>query len=81
LRDEEDDVENSVTYEERSKSRALKCLSFNLFCQILIIAAVIASIFITPWLVFDVNCIYGNQDGVGQADCKRVNMSIFFSWI
>jgi hypothetical protein len=80
LRDDDDEMENSVTYEERSKSRALKCLSFNLFCQILIIAAVLASIFITPWLVFDVNCIYGNEEK-GLADCKRVNISIFFSWI
>ena len=49
-------LNTSVTYEEKRKGRTLRCLGFNLVCQLLIISSVVTSIIIFPWLTFTYNC-------------------------
>lgn len=77
LVDKDDSECNSLLYEEKSKSRVLKCLSFNLLCQLLIVGTIFTSIVLTPWLIFDVKCITSPL----KTECPRVNLSIFFAWI
>ena len=71
--DNDNDLYDSLTYEQTRKSRVLKCLSFNLLCQILVIISVLSSIFILPWLHFNVSCLSKNA-------CSTMYLSIFFAW-
>ena len=56
----------------------IKCLTFNLICQVLIIVVVILTIFVLPWLHFPMNQLKTTATTFPQ--CSDINLSIFYAW-
>ena len=67
--------EHNLSFEQRTKSKSLWCLSLNLILQLLIIASAITSVIAPPWLTFDYTCLSTGED----VTCKKVYMSIYLA--